>query len=203
MGIFLTFSRSSWIGMALVLLALTLLRPRLLPKLLALLAVAGGTVLLVKGTAYLSVITEMATRENQIEVRLDFMRIGWSMFTESPLYGAGLGAFYETYGAIIHNTLIWILTEFGLAGVCLFLGFIAWFARLCWSAYRRARPQQQAVLLGLLLAHIAMIGLSMGIEALYQRHWWFVLAMIAASSALAGASSEGDVGSLGGGAGTT
>lgn len=182
MGIFLTFSRSSWIGMALVLAVMTVLRPRLVPKLFALLAVAAGAVLLVKGTEYIGIITEMATRENQIEVRLDLIRTGWEMFYESPLLGAGLGTFYETQGAIIHNTLFWILTEFGLVGISVFLGFILWFGWRGWVAYRLAGPKERPLLLGLLLAHVAMIGLSMGIEATYQRHWWVVLAMIAAAA---------------------
>ena len=38
--------------------------------------------------------------------------------------------------------------------------------------------------LALLLAHTAMFGLAMGIEAFYQRHWWLVLGLIASSYSL-------------------
>ena len=39
-------------------------------------------------------------------------------------------------------------------------------------------------MLALLLAHTAMFGLAMGIEAFYQRHWWLVLGLIASSYSL-------------------
>ena len=53
-----------------------------------------------------------------------------------------------------------------------------------WYAYRFAPAREQALVLGLLLAHTAMFGLAMGIEAFYQRHWWFVLGLIASSYSL-------------------
>jgi hypothetical protein len=34
------------------------------------------------------------------------------------------------------------------------------------------------------MAHTAMLGLAMGIEAFYQRHWWLVFALIASSYSL-------------------
>jgi putative inorganic carbon (HCO3(-)) transporter len=38
--------------------------------------------------------------------------------------------------------------------------------------------------LALLLAHAAMLGVAMGIEAFYQRHWWLVFSLIASSYSL-------------------
>jgi hypothetical protein len=38
--------------------------------------------------------------------------------------------------------------------------------------------------LALLLAHAAMLGVAMGIEAFYQRHWWLVMALIASAYSL-------------------
>ena len=38
--------------------------------------------------------------------------------------------------------------------------------------------------LALMLAHTAMFGLAMGIEAFYQRHWWLVFGLIASSYSL-------------------
>jgi hypothetical protein len=39
--------------------------------------------------------------------------------------------------------------------------------------------------LALLLAHAAMLGVAMGIEAFYQRHWWLIFSLIASSYSLA------------------
>ena len=39
-------------------------------------------------------------------------------------------------------------------------------------------------MLALLLAHMAMFGLAMGIEALYQRHWWLIVALIGSGYSL-------------------
>jgi len=45
---------------------------------------------------------------------------------------------------------------------------------------RTTRDPARTFALALLSAHGAMLGLSVGIEALYQRHWWLVLALGAA-----------------------
>jgi hypothetical protein len=62
--------------------------------------------------------------------------------------------------------------------------FIGWFFITAWHTYQRAPPREQPIALGMLLAHVAMLGLAMGIEAFYQRVWWMVLALIAAGSCL-------------------
>jgi putative inorganic carbon (hco3(-)) transporter len=180
-GILLTFSRSAWIGMVMVLLVVILLRVTVAIRIFAMLGVAVGSVVLYKGAAYIATIQQMATRTSPIEARLDFINTGLGLFAHSPWFGVGLGTFDETYNAIIHNTLVWVLTEFGLIGFGVLLGFILWFVQKGWQAHRLARPEHKPLILGLLLAHAAMLGLSLGIEALYQRHWWFVLAMLAAS----------------------
>jgi hypothetical protein len=80
---------------------------------------------------------------------------------------------------------MWFLADFGILGLAVFLGFLGWFSIKAWCAYRLAPEREQPLVLALLLAHTAMVGVAMGIEAFYQRHWWLVFALIGASYSLA------------------
>jgi O-antigen ligase len=84
----------------------------------------------------------------------------------------------------MHNSALWFLADFGLVGLAVFCGFLGWFFIKAWNAYRLAPDDEKPLALALLLAHTAMVGLAVGIEAFYQRQWWLVLALIAASSGL-------------------
>ena len=84
----------------------------------------------------------------------------------------------------MHNSALWFLADFGLVGLAVFCGFLGWFFVTAWNAYQMAPDEEKPLALALLLAHTAMAGLAVGIEAFYQRHWWLVLALIAASSRL-------------------
>ncbi|MFK7692008.1 O-antigen ligase family protein [Paenibacillus sp. HJGM_3] len=179
-GILMTFSRSSWIGLALVLMALTVTKPKQLIRIGASFVVAFAALLLYKGTAYLDVFGSMASRPSQIQSRLDIISKAYEWIAQSPLIGIGLGTYNHELRIIIHNTPMWFMTEFGLIGFLIYGGFMLWYFLVGIRSYRAAEPTHRPVILAFLLAHAAMIGLSMGIEALYQRYWWFMMAMNAA-----------------------
>jgi O-antigen ligase len=141
---------------------------------------AFGALLLYKGTAYLSVIESMSSRPSQIQSRLDIIGNALDYISQSPLFGIGLGSYNYELRIIIHNTPIWFMTEFGLLGLLVYGGFMVWFFVVGIRSYRAADAVHRPVILALLLSHMAMIGLSMGIEALFQRYWWFMMAMNAA-----------------------
>ena len=96
----------------------------------------------------------------------------------------GIGSFRLGEGEIAHNTAMWFLADFGIVGLTVLLGFLGWFFVKGWFAYRAAPVRGQSLVLALALAHTAMFGLAMGIEAFYQRHWWLVLGLIASSYSL-------------------
>ena len=77
------------------------------------------------------------------------------------------------------------LADFGVVGLIALLGFLGWFFVKGRYAYRFAPTAERSLVLALLLAHAAMFGLAMGIEAFYQRHWWLVLGLIASSYSMA------------------
>src|SRR5262249_5143597 len=86
---------------------------------------------------------------------------------------------------IAHNSAMWFLADFGIVGLIAFLGFVGWFFFKGWFAYRYAPAREQPLALSLLLAHAAMLGLAMGIEAFYQRHCWLVFGLVASAVTVA------------------
>lgn len=190
-GIIMTFSRSSWIGLFLVLLTLLITNPSRLIKIGMGFSVAFIALLLYKGTAYLNVLGTMSSRPSQIQSRLNIIEKAVDWIAQSPLLGIGLGTYNYELRIIIHNTPIWFLTEFGLLGLFVYGGFIIWFFIVGIRSYRAADAIHKPIIMALLLSHAAMIGLSMGIEALFQRYWWFMMAMNAACIRLTGVKSEG------------
>lgn len=185
MGVLLTYSRSAWIGLAAALVIILLLRPSAAFRLALVALLAIGVVLWLFGSDYLDVMHDMAFREAQVESRVVSMQDALAMLNESPAIGIGLGVYGEHEGMIIHNTPVWILTECGLLGLIVFMGFAGWFVLRGRMAYLATNARNKPMVLALVLGHIAMLGLSLGIEALYQRHWWMLMALIASSYAIA------------------
>lgn len=178
-GILLTFSRSAWIGLIALFPVILVKNPRHALRLAAIILFAVTGVLFIMGGEYWSTIVSMATRSSPVDARIDIISEALALFADNPVLGIGIGAFAEGHGVIIHNTPVWFLAEFGLFGFIIFTGFALWFIIRGCCAYKLAPPEEKPLILGLVAAHIAMLGLSLGIEALYQRHWWLVMALIA------------------------
>jgi hypothetical protein len=58
-----------------------------------------------------------------------------------------------------------------------------WYFKVAIPVIRSSRGSQRALIVALAVAHAGMLGVSAGIEVFYQRHWWLVMAMIAACRA--------------------
>jgi O-antigen ligase len=185
MGILFTFSRSTWVSLAIALLLLCIMRRGTAIR-LALTAAAGAALfLLFMGGRFLQFFENMAARPEQGESRFELIRDALAEFARHPVFGGGLGSFLVSEGTIVHNTAVWFLAEFGILGLIVLVGYLASFLTMGWFAYRYAPPREKPLMLALLLGHGAMLGLSMGIEAFYQRHWWLVFALIGAGYSLA------------------
>jgi hypothetical protein len=120
-----------------------------------------------------------------VEGRFELIHDAFTAFGHHPLFGGGIGSFRLSEGEIAHNSAMWFLADFGIAGFAVLLGFLGWFFVKGWFAYRFAPARERPVALALLLAHTAMFGLAMGIEAFYQRHWWLVFGLIVSGYSLA------------------
>jgi O-antigen ligase len=140
--------------------------------------------LLVMGLRFVPVFETMASRPQQVQGRFDLIHDAYAAFSQHPYLGGGIGSFRLSEGEIAHNSAMWFLADFGIVGLAVFLGFLAWFFAKGWFAYRFAPAKEQPIALALLLGHTAMLGLAMGIEAFYQRHWWLVFGLIASAYSL-------------------
>ena len=180
-GILLTFSRSSWIGLGMALILLLVFKPRQGATLLALAVLAIALGLLIMG--WQSAL-DMAARPNQIHARLDIANAAVKEFADNPIWGMGLGAYSDKYGQVVHNTPLWVLAEFGLLGLAVFISFMGWFISVSLKLLRSPDPNKQQTVAVVFIAFVATLGLSMGIEAFYQRYWWFVMSIISAARVL-------------------
>jgi O-antigen ligase len=184
LGILFTFSRSAWTGLGVALLLLAAVKPRLALRPVFASLIAAPFLILAMGERFVPTVERLASRPKQVQQRFDLIHEALHAFASHPLVGGGLGSFRLTAGEVAHNTLMWFLADFGIVGLTVVLGFLAWFFAQAWSAYRLAPETERALVLALLLAHAAMLGLAMGIEAFYQRHWWLIFGLIASSYSL-------------------
>lgn len=185
LGILFTFSRSAWIGLTLASIVFFLLRPAVALRPIFSAIVLSPCLFLLLGSRFLPFLEQMARRPEQVQQRIDLIRDALAAFVSHPLLGGGLGSFRLAAGEVAHNSAMWFLADFGLFGLMVLLFFMTWFFRRAWFAYRFAAPEHRPLGLALLLAHTAMAGVAMGIEAFYQRHWWLVMALIASCYSLA------------------
>ena len=184
MGIVFTFSRSAWIALALALLLLCAVHARVAFRLLLAGLIGAPCLFLLMGSRFVPVFEEMASRPKQVQGRFDLIHSAFQAFIRHPLLGGGIGSFRLAEGEIAHNSAMWFLADFGIFGLIALLGFVGWFFMKGWFAYQHAPVREQSLVLSILLAHMAMFGLAMGIEAFYQRHWWLVMGLIASSYSL-------------------
>jgi putative inorganic carbon (hco3(-)) transporter len=181
LGILFTFSRSAWLALGLAISLSCALRPWMAGRLLLSGLVGAPCAFLLLGRRFLPIFEVMASRPKQVQGRVNLIHDALAAFARNPLFGGGLGSFRLSEGEIAHNTAMWFLADFGILGLSVLLGFLGWFFVRGWVAYRRAPVRERSIVMALLLAHTAMVGLAMGIEAFYQRHWWMVFGLIASS----------------------
>ena len=184
LGILFTFSRSAWSGLAMALLLLLALRPTLALRLVLASLIGAPFLVLLMGRHFVPIFEEMASRPKQVQDRFDLIHWALQAFVRHPFLGGGIGSFRLSNGEVAHNSAMWFLADFGIVGLAALLGFLGWFFVKGWSVYQLASRRERPLVLALLLAHTAMTGLAMGIEAFYQRHWWMIFALIASSYCL-------------------
>ncbi len=116
-----------------------------------------------------------------IQSRIEGALLALDMWRQSPILGAGLGVFLwskglagEVYPEGIHNTFLWLLTETGLLGAVLYASFFA----ICLAALGRGLArhggERDLFRIGVFATMFAFVGVSLGMEAMYQRHLWFL-----------------------------
>jgi putative inorganic carbon (HCO3(-)) transporter len=152
-------------------------------------ATTGGTQATTGGTQdpggeELSSVGELALRPSTIGDRVLILKQALTGFRANPIFGTGLGQFSGEFGSVVHNTALWFLCEFGVLGFLVFCGLMGGTGWRTWLLYRTLGEPERSLVLGLGLAFVAMLGLSLGIEALYQRWWWLVMGLLGAARAV-------------------
>lgn len=185
LGLLFTFSRSAWVALGLSLLAVAMIRTRVAGRMMLAGIIGAPCLLLFLGQRFLPIFEVMASRPQQVQGRFDLIHDAFGNFVQHPFFGGGIGSFRLSEGEIAHNSAMWFLADFGVVGFTVLLGFLGWFFVKGWFAYRFTPTREKPLALALLLGHTSMVGLAMGIEAFYQRHWWMVLGLIASAYTLA------------------
>jgi putative inorganic carbon (hco3(-)) transporter len=185
LGLLFTFSRSAWVALGMALLVVGVVRTRVAGRMMVAGMIGAPCLLVVLGKRFVPIFETMASRPKQVQGRFDLIHDAYENFVQHPFFGGGIGSFRLSEGEIAHNSAMWFLADFGIAGLAVLLGFMGWFFLKGWFAYRFTPTREQPIALALLLAHTSMLGLAMGIEAFYQRHWWMVLGLIASGYMLA------------------
>lgn len=183
-SLILTFSRSAWLATASGMLTAVFVAGRRAwrafgPFLVTVVAAAPILAFLLPD------LVQLAQRRDQIDSRASIISMALSDFTANPVVGTGLGTFHVRHRIIVHNTTIWMLSELGLVGLLVFIGLVTNVAVRLVTRIRTGTPAVRTLATALLAAHAAMLGLSMGIEALYQRGWWMLFALTGSLTATA------------------
>ncbi len=110
------------------------------------------------------------------DLRWETITNGLELWWSSPIFGAGLGIFFERSiewigrPVVIHSTPVWILAEFGLFGAAVFAWILFLIIRFLHSS-GMPLPAHRIIALSLL----AFLTFSLVHEIFYQRVFWLVL----------------------------
>jgi hypothetical protein len=178
-----TFSRSAWIGAGAGVCAVLVIHPRFGLRVLGRLT-APLVIGVVLGSLILPNFLLLVSRPEQVQGRVLLGQDAVHDFLASPLLGTGLGVFSAKHGIIVHNTVLWFLTEMGLVGFVILGGLLVSYVRRGLWTLQHCPDHESGLVLGLLAGFVVVLGLSLGIEAMYQRYWWLLLAGLSAAYAL-------------------
>lgn len=173
----LSFSRSAWIGALAGIVAVAALDRGAARRMRRRLR---WPALLVLPALTLPGIWELVDRPDQVLARLSIGGDALDEFLRSPMIGIGLGVFEQRHDVIVHNTVLWFLAELGLIGLVAFVGFFTIHLRWGVRSVLRGGGQERALAIAALGTAFVGLGLSVGIEAFYQRSWWLAFATLGA-----------------------
>jgi O-antigen ligase len=179
----LTFSRAAWLGAGTVLVGLGWWTwryarqpwPRSRQMLLVIAAASGLAALpLLPWLLIRADFTDQAvsTETRSVQERQLYALAGLRMLAGRPLVGIGAGTFVEVLAGMVppltrlepvHNVLLLVTTETGLAGGLALLGLGA---AIAWRAWRRRRAAAPAEMVW------ALVLLGMGVTGLFDHYWW-------------------------------
>jgi N-acetylglucosaminyldiphosphoundecaprenol N-acetyl-beta-D-mannosaminyltransferase len=201
-GVFATYTRSTWLGLAaagLVIAFHQLPRRWRLPGLAAA-GLAGACVAALTWGQIVGLEREgtAAEAEHSVDQRASFAYVSWQMFKDHPLVGVGFGRFYDRKLPYLsdrsqpielesirplhhHNTLLGLLTETGLVGLTLFVAVLGAWTRSGWqlatlaSALAPRWLRLHGILMLALLANYMCSAVFHDLTLVPAQHWLLFL----------------------------
>jgi putative inorganic carbon (hco3(-)) transporter len=191
-GIALTYSRTAYIAVLVGLVMMVFLRRQARARMIVL-----GLVALLVVPPFLpnavtqrfeSIAIDEEERDESTDSRFVFWAIAWERFTERPILGTGYHTFHHAEVNPLqmdtHNFFLRELTEKGVVGAIVLIGFLWAVFRLLWRGYRSAAPGTwtYGLCLGVLCAYIALlIGNLFGDRFTHYpmiAHFWLYIGLV-------------------------
>jgi O-antigen ligase len=176
-ALFFAGSRSGWIAATLVLAMACYLRVTNMREILSSTAFAGILSAALTAVGSDLPLPAIVPTVSSAQERLVSIIGGLKLFSDHPVFGAGLGAFrnqmiptLEGLPLVIHSTAVWLLAELGIVG---FLIFAVPFMHIFFKEWKCAPIDQTSAFIVLCLAGFAVM--SGPGDMLYQRTFWLVL----------------------------
>ena len=173
-----SFSRSGWIAYAFLVCAILVLRPRAWPHVVLPIVLGSMFVAVFMRGYFVNSILPLMLRPDQVSGRMTIIENAVHAFVQHPIFGGGLGSYLAEQDVQVHNSFFWMLADVGMVGALALVGLVGVLAVRGYKAYRAVGDDYRGLVIGLFISHLTMIGLSLGIEALYQRTWWVVMALL-------------------------
>lgn len=165
LAIFVTYTRSIWMGAAWVVVVLVMGGLQGMTRRLAIVAILGAGVvaIAIKGpdlVAFKREYSAAETRESTY-MRASFAYVSWKMFLDRPITGFGFNQF-QVYdrpyladrstelrlesirGYVHHNSFLSLLVDLGMVGFCLYIAALIAFARRAWNLWHAIDAPQWA-----------------------------------------------------------
>jgi hypothetical protein len=205
-GLLLTFSRGGAVGLAVVLLAMVLLRELRLRHFAMLLAIAAAVVLLVvpdyvirlsslQGVTGISASDESSYPDRAVLGRATENLAAWYTFVDHPLVGVGPGVYFHEYSREYANRLglrylesqrrghslyLEMAADTGLVGLGAFLAMVTTALAYLYrnARYWRERDNERWIVASsFLFALLAYLATALFLQLSYQRYFWVLLAL--------------------------
>ena len=153
-GVLLTYTRSTWLGLAASGAVVTslIIPHRWRVATLSAAAAMGALVLIVSWSQLAGLQREGTAAESlhSVDQRTSFAYVSWQMLCDHPVFGVGFGRFYDRKLPYLsdrsqdfeldsirplhhHNTLLSVLTETGIVGFAIFTALFVIWGRIAWQ----------------------------------------------------------------------
>ncbi len=200
-GVFFTYTRSTWLGLTGGLATIPLVQMPARWRLPA--ALGMGLCGVLAAAALAHSVTDLSRQdtdgsaEHSVYQRASFVYVSMRMFRDAPVFGCGVGRFYDKKIPYLadrsqqleleslhkldhHNTLLSVLVETGFVGFALFVGLLAVWGRAAWRLARDAtrdawQRRQGLFALATLLTYLAS-ALFHDLTLSPTEHWFLFFA---------------------------